>query len=76
MQSSHRSIGTDLSFRLERLGLSPEQFAPEARLSPTAIRNLERGRVKNPRRSTVRNLSDALTRLEKQMYENKENPQW
>jgi DNA-binding XRE family transcriptional regulator len=56
--------------------MSPEQFATEAGLTPTTIRNHEQGRIARPRRSTARQMGEALSRLEKQMQENRENAQW
>jgi predicted transcriptional regulator len=76
MQSSHESTGPALAYRLKRLGLSPEQFAARADLSATAVRRHEQGLILNPRRSTLRKLSDALAEFEAQMNDNRETPSW
>jgi predicted transcriptional regulator len=68
--------GTELRFRLERLGLSPEQFADEAGISNITIRNHEAGKIAAPRRSTAFKIGSALERLETQMEATKENPRW
>lgn len=68
--------GYELRARLERLGLSPEQFAEKAGVSNMTIRNHEQGRVLAPRRSTARKISGALARLEAQMEATKDTPKW
>jgi transcriptional regulator with XRE-family HTH domain len=53
-------FGPLLRAHRREFGLTQEELARRCGLSDRAIRDLERGRVRRPRRSTVELLSDAL----------------
>jgi transcriptional regulator with XRE-family HTH domain len=54
------SFGALLRACRHRACLSQEQLAARAELSERTVRNLEAGRVRSPRKDTVRLLADAL----------------
>jgi transcriptional regulator with XRE-family HTH domain len=45
----------------QRAGLTQEELARQARISPRSLRNLETGAVRFPHRSTLRLLVEALS---------------
>lgn len=53
-------FGPLLRAHRREFGLTQEELARRCGLSDRAIRDLERGRVRRPRRATVELLSDAL----------------
>jgi transcriptional regulator with XRE-family HTH domain len=53
-------FGALLQRRRRLAGLTQEELAERTELSVRAIRNLELGRVRRPRRETVRRLTEAL----------------
>lgn len=53
-------FGPLLRARRREFGLTQEELARRCGLSDRAIRDLERGRVRRPRRATVELLRDAL----------------
>lgn len=61
---------------MEEAGLSADQFALKAKVSGPTVRRYEDGTIRNPRRSTVRKLRDALDDIERQMRENPDPEKW
>jgi transcriptional regulator with XRE-family HTH domain len=54
------SLGTRLRRLREAAGLTQEELALRARLTPNAVSDLERGKTRRPYPDTVRSLADAL----------------
>jgi transcriptional regulator with XRE-family HTH domain len=54
------SIGELVRRYRRQAGLTQEELGERAELSVRAVRNLEHGRVRRPRRGTIRRLTSAL----------------
>lgn len=65
-----------LTSTMEQAGLSAEQFARIAGVTRPTVRAYEDGLIKNPRRSTVRKLRDAIADIEQQMKDNPDPERW
>ena len=53
-------VGEAIRYHRGRLGLTQEELAERAGVSPTTVVNLENGEIRRPRITTLQNLADAL----------------